>query len=565
MKDFRSFLLFAALTALPLQARADQIEILVPNEDLTVISENRRNPGDAHPVVGGDFNQDGYGDFALGSPRSSGFVSDDSGNVFVLFGFAHTSPPAAIDPDETYFDMTASPTATGNPLNTVLAVDPSLGFQVMPERGGEWFGSSLASGDFDGDGLTDLAIGAPAPLAGAGSGAVYILYGRTDLGGIVEIDVEIFNDRASEIRGIPTSPRLGETIYMGEFNGDNYDDLAISSRGPNNEGWVYIVYGRSRNPPFPAWNLERRNVDDVVLLTTILSETVGERMGFSMSSGDFDGDLIDELMLGAPLWPDPSEARGRMVVIDGLVPEAPFINLGTYTPYLEVTGEDLNQRLGASIAYGDNLLTAGEDAWVMGAPGASPGSVQGAGQVYVLAQSSVSTTSTLTMPSDADIQISGITGQGAFGEAVAVGPWDSIPGSDLAIGEPGWEESLGDTDSGRVFVFTGRNMPTGGFNAVNPLYDSVRIQGFEPGYGAGTGLSFTNFDNYNTTGGLTDLIIGTSGNAVYDPFCTDPVDDTAYNSCHAQRLGIRAYIVRTGSVPDPGLNLGIESRWDLLP
>ena len=78
---------------------------------------------------------------------------------------------------------------------------------------------SLASGDFDGDGIDDIAI-----IKGTG---VYVLYGSDDLSG-------------SE--SVLLSGSLGgrATLAFGDFNGDGIDDLVVGNR---NSATVYVIYG----------------------------------------------------------------------------------------------------------------------------------------------------------------------------------------------------------------------------------------------------------------------------------------------------------------------------------
>ena len=107
-------------------------------------------------VAGGDFDGDGFDDLAIGVPGEDIGDITDAGAVNVLYGSG------------------AGLTAGGD----------ELWHQAMAEiRGGaedgDLFGDSVASGDFDGDGFDDLAIGVPGEDIGdiTDGGAVNVLYG----------------------------------------------------------------------------------------------------------------------------------------------------------------------------------------------------------------------------------------------------------------------------------------------------------------------------------------------------------------------------------------------------
>ncbi|MFG1611283.1 FG-GAP and VCBS repeat-containing protein [Nonomuraea wenchangensis] len=97
------------------------------------------------------------------------------------------------------------------------------------------FGAALATGDFDGDGRDDLAIGVPGEGLSAnqramdyGDGTVDVLYGSR--GGLSTARAEAWSQNTLE--GRPRYyDRFGSALAAGDFNGDGRDDLAIGVPG----------------------------------------------------------------------------------------------------------------------------------------------------------------------------------------------------------------------------------------------------------------------------------------------------------------------------------------------
>ena len=97
------------------------------------------------------------------------------------------------------------------------------------------FGSSLASGDFDGDGSADLAIGA------RDAGAVAVLYGSGD--GLDTGRKQTFDDDVA---------RFGSALAAGDLNEDGRDDLVIGAPGTGDSGGeLQIRFGGAKGSATP--------------------------------------------------------------------------------------------------------------------------------------------------------------------------------------------------------------------------------------------------------------------------------------------------------------------------
>src|SRR5688572_5539795 len=143
-------------------------------------------PATAAGQARGDFNGDGFDDLALGVPgediRDNAFNNvPDVGAVNVIYG----SPTG----------LSATYAA-----NQFWHQDASGVFDNNEAYDG--FGSSLATGDFNGDGYDDLAIGVPGEDLGlvVDAGAVNILYGSAS--GLSSAGSQIWHQDSAGVQGV---------------------------------------------------------------------------------------------------------------------------------------------------------------------------------------------------------------------------------------------------------------------------------------------------------------------------------------------------------------------------
>ena len=159
-------------------------------------------------VATGDFNQDGISDLAIGTPGENSF----QGAVFVAQGTG----------------TTALLGSTGSQL-----WQPGRA-GVLGNMAGGSFGQSLATGSFRGNGLTDLAIGAPLSTVGSVTlaGAAHVLY-SSGSGGLGTVGNQLWTQNSAGVPGVSEhGDEFGASLATGDFGGDGHADLAV---GVNDE------------------------------------------------------------------------------------------------------------------------------------------------------------------------------------------------------------------------------------------------------------------------------------------------------------------------------------------
>jgi hypothetical protein len=247
-------------------------------------------------ICAGDIDGDGNPDLV------SGAVGDDDGGV------------AGLDSDTgaLWVHFLGS---NGAQLGNAKISATSGGFAAHLDTRDQ-LGRALASiGDFDGDGVPDIAVGACRDDdGGVNRGAIYLLFLARD--GSVKAQKKISSTQGGFTGALDNLDEFGRAIVsLGDLDGNGVIDLAVGAIGDDDGGadWKGAV-----------WILFMKG-DGSVLAHQKISDTQGsflgilgggDMFGFALANlGDLDGDGVPELAVGCPKDDDGGVRKGAVWIL----------------------------------------------------------------------------------------------------------------------------------------------------------------------------------------------------------------------------------------------------------
>ena len=349
----------------------------------------------------GDIDADMDDDIIVGAPSTT------NGTVYIFNNPDYAAPEATSYPDAGSADDT-----------------------IAGATAGDDFGATLAVGDIDDDGDTDLIVGAPE--VGTSKGTVYVFYN----------DGAAYPNAGSAdiiIDGEADNSNFGSSLVVADLNVNGVNDLFVgASAYSTNTGRGYIFYGDSEyswNTKFP-W---RTNTDGTYRGGSNRHRIEGwssnSLFGESLAVGDLNGDGKQDLAVGASNY---NSQQGRVYIFlnDGALP------MNTYDADIMITGDSASQ-FGLAIAV-NKVSEARDDIddLIIGSPALNSND----GAVYIL--DGRADWSGISSYTDADVTIAGTTDGGSlFGYSlIANADLGTTPDihNDIVVGAP---------NDGKVYIY----------------------------------------------------------------------------------------------------------------
>ncbi|MBL7952057.1 MAG: FG-GAP repeat protein [Flavobacteriales bacterium] len=361
----------------------------------------------ASVATAGDVNGDGYSDIIVGMPSYDNGANADAGRVMVFHG-----------------------SATG--------LSPTLAWTMSGTMANARFGHSVSTaGDVNGDGISDIIIGAPGH---AGQGGVFVYHGSPTGLQLVA---------AWSVLGGEAGSGFGTCVALaGDVNADDVSDVLVGAPLANelgtDRGKVYCYRGSVGAglvaAPLWTWSGAQDNA----------------QLGFSAAgAGDLNGDGRSDIAVGEPYYDASLTDRGRVLIFHG---NGAGLSLnGTRD------GPSSAAHFGYAVSAAGDMNADGYGEFLVGAPGYSTGR----GRLYGYRGGSTGIEATATSI------FTGTQASARLGTAVALaGDVNSDGHADVVVGAP--LHDAGFTDGGRALVFIGAAGAGSHFVTAYRTYDGAQ-------------------------------------------------------------------------------------------
>ncbi|MEM6297074.1 MAG: choice-of-anchor D domain-containing protein, partial [Bacteroidota bacterium] len=394
------------------------------------------------PTQIGDVNDDGIDDLLLGADFNPFRGITGSGLAYVVFGQVGGL----------------------NPIQTLTTLDGTNGFVISGINNGDRAGVGGGGiGDFNNDGINDIAIGADfADPNGTSSGQVYVIFGGANLGSSGTINLASLNGaNGFTIDGRLAGGQLGyRSIAGADMNGDNTPDLIISAlladpSGRNNAGQAYIIFGGSTVGSTGTFNLSTLNGTNG---TTINGASANDWIGHTLgNAGDFNNDGREDVFIG-------TTTGAKAYLIYGLTTYPTLIDLAAINPtegteLLSTNPEDAATGFTHVTSNAGDFNNDGIDDIAIALTESSPGGRTNAGRAYVIFGSATTLGTTFdlnTINGTNGIVLNGIDSGDGLSRVQTLGDFNGDGLDDILLGAQ-FADPNGQSDAGETYVVFGSN------------------------------------------------------------------------------------------------------------
>jgi hypothetical protein len=337
----------------------------------------------------------------------------------------------------------------GSAYGVTVLEDALLHQDTTGVSGANWetdmFGTALAAGDIDGDGIVDLIVGGPGDTdPGATAGSIWCLE-LEDVGRALTVST---STRVSQTTsGVPDTAEdgdeFGSAVVVADLNGDGYDDIVVGIPGENvgrieDAGAVQYLRGGSGGLLTRSGSITTGQIyydqGSAHVEGTVVAD---DRFGSALAAGDFDADGYADLAIGVPGedWSGADEGAVQIMYGSSTGPGVGRDELWTAGGPGTAGTLHSGNVCGSALAVGD-FDDDGYDDLAVGCPGDESAGATVAGSVLMLYGSSSGLDESESWSQDSPgVRESG-EGYDRFGAALTSAHFDDDGYADLAIGAP---------------------------------------------------------------------------------------------------------------------------------